>query len=180
MVYIILGAGFEEAEAIIPCDLLRRAGVEVSFAGIGGREITGGHGITVLADCTVEEAALDTAEMIVLPGGLGGVASIRSCPAVMDGVKQAYKDGRYVAAICAAPTILAELGITEGKAAVCYPGMEGEMGGAAMCALPAVAQDKVITGKAAGTAFDFALLLIEALCGGEAARGVGNGIVYRS
>ena len=73
MVYLILGAGFEESEAIVPCDLLRRAGVEVRLAGIGGTEIMGSHGVTVRADCVAEQTALEEAEMLILPGGLRGV-----------------------------------------------------------------------------------------------------------
>ena len=178
MVYIILGTGFEEAEAVIPCDLLRRAGIEVHFAGIGGLEITGSRGITVKADCTAEEADFARAEMLVLPGGLGGVASIRGCQLVMDAVKQAYADGRYLAAICAAPTILAELGITDGKNATCYPGMGEQMGNARLCDDGAVADGKVVTGRAAGTAFDFALMLISVLRGEAAAEAVAAGVVY--
>lgn len=179
MVYIILGKGFEEAEAIIPCDLLRRAGVEVRFAGIGGLLVTGGHGIAVKADCLATKAALASAEMIVLPGGLGGVASIRGSKTVMEAVKKAYEEGCYVAAICAAPTVLAELGITDGKNATCYPGMENEMGSANMCGAGAVADGKVVTGKAAGTAFDFALKLIEVLKGKAAADAIASGVVYQ-
>ena len=179
MVYIILGKGFEEAEAIIPCDLLRRTGVDVSFAGIGGLEIIGGHGIAVKADCVAEETDFSKAEMIVLPGGLGGVASIRGCKAVMDAVKTAYAENHYVAAICAAPTILAELGITDGKNATCYPGMEAEMGSANMVSSGAVADGTVVTGKAAGTAFDFALKLISVLRGEAAAASIAAGVVYQ-
>lgn len=179
MVYIILGTGFEEVEAVIPCDLLRRAGVEVQFAGIGARAITGSNGITVTADCTVQEAALTEAEMIVLPGGLGGVRSICGCREVLDAVQQVYRSGGYVAAICAAPTVLAELGITEGKRATCYPGMEPKMRGALLQTSPAVADGRVITGRAAGTAFAFALKLVAALRGEEAAKQVAGGIVYR-
>ena len=179
MVYIVLGKGFEEAEAIIPCDLLRRAGVDVRFAGIGGLDIEGGHGITVRADCLTEEIELENLEMIVLPGGLGGVASIRSSETAMDAVAAAYEKGCYVAAICAAPVILAELGILEEKNATCYPGMEAEMTGAFMNSRPAVADGKVITGMAAGTAFDFALKLIEVLRGKQAADAIAAGIVYQ-
>ena len=179
MVYIILGAGFEESEAIVPCDLLRRAGVEVHFAGIGGREITGGHGITVRADCVADKAVLAEAEMLVLPGGLGGVRSICATPAVLEAVKTVYARGGYVAAICAAPTVLAKLGLTDGKAATCYPGMENEMSDARMTGAPAVRDGRVITGKAAGTAFDFGLLLVETLCGAEAAQKVKAAVVYR-
>lgn len=179
MVYIILGTGFEEAEAIIPCDLLRRAGVEVRFAGIGSREITGGHGITVKSDCTVEEADLSKAEMLVLPGGLGGVASIQGCEKVLAAVKEQYDAGGLVAAICAAPTIFAQLGITDGKKAVCYPGCEEQMGRACICEEPAVADGNVITGRSAGTAFDFGLKLIAALRGEEAAQKIAAQVVYR-
>lgn len=178
MVYIILGKGFEEAEALVPCDLLRRAGIDVRFAGIGGLEVTGGHGITLRADCIAEEAALCEAEMLVLPGGLGGVASIRASAPVLSAVRSVYARGGYVAAICAAPTVLAELGITDGKNATCYPGMENEMGSANMQDASAVCDGKVITGRAAGAAFDFGLALITALRGQSAAQKVAAGIVY--
>ena len=178
MVYIILGKGFEEAEALIPCDLLRRAGVEVCFAGIGGREVTGGHGITICADCLAEEAPLTEAEMLVLPGGLGGVASILGCEKVMQALPVVYEKGNYVAAICAAPTILAKLGITDSKWATCYPGMEDQMGNAKMSQLVASRDGNVITGRSAGTAFDFALELIAALCGGEKVKEIAHQIVF--
>lgn len=178
MVYIVLGNGFEESEAVIPCDLLRRAGVETKFAGIGGTLIKGSNGITVQADCTVEEMLLAQAEMIVLPGGLGGVQSIKNCPSALEAVRALYAGGKYIAAICAAPTILAELGITDGRDATCYPGLEGKMGRAKMHACGAVTDEKVITGRAAGKAFDFGLALIEALRGEETAKRVAAEVVY--
>lgn len=114
MVYLILGAGFEEAEAIVPCDLLRRAGVEVRLAGIGGTDIPGSHGIPVHADCAAEAAELTKADMLILPGGLGGVRSIRGCEPVLCAAREMAQAGKWVAAICAAPTVLAELGLLEG------------------------------------------------------------------
>lgn len=178
MVYIVLGNGFEESEAVIPCDLLRRAGVETKFAGIGGTLIKGSNGITVQADCAVEEMLLAQTEMIVLPGGLGGVQSIKNCPSALEAVRALYASGKYIAAICAAPTILAELGITDGRDATCYPGLEGKMGRAKMHACGAVTDEKVITGRAAGKAFDFGLALIEALRGEETAKRVAAEVVY--
>lgn len=178
MVYIILGEGFEETEAVVPCDLLRRAGVDVRFAGIGGREITGGHGITVRADCAAEETDLTKAEMLVLPGGLGGVASIQKSETVKKAVSRVYENGGYAAAICAGPTVLAGLGITDGKRAVCYPGCEAQMGSALICGENAVIDGRVITGRAPGAAFDFGLALVKALRGEEAARQVAAGAVY--
>ena len=119
MVYILLGTGFEEVEAIAPCDILRRGGVEVAFAGIGGHLVTGSHGIAVKA--------------VVLPGGLGGVSSMEKSSAARDAIRWAWENEKFVAAICAAPMLLSQLGITEGKRCVCYPGLEHEMGGLAGC-----------------------------------------------
>lgn len=178
MVYFLVGSGFEETELVAPCDILRRGGVDVRLAGIGGTVIEGGHGIGVRTDVPVTGIRQEDLEMIVLPGGLGGVEAIRGSEAAMEAVRAAYRDGKYVAAICAAPTILAELGITDGKKAVCYPGMESEMGGARMTDLPAVRDGSVICGKAAGTALDFGLLLLEALKGKETAERVRRSIVY--
>ena len=101
MVYIILGNGFEPVEAIAPCDILRRGGADVKLAGIGGTLIAGGHGISVEADCTVEEIDENALEMVVLPGGLGGVASILGCQTALDVVTRAAESGKFVAAICA-------------------------------------------------------------------------------
>lgn len=179
MVYIILGTGFEDMEAVCPCDILRRGGVDVRFAGIGGKAITGGNGITVQADCTVEELDLDAMEMIVLPGGMGGVRSILASETAMNAVRYAWQHGKYVAAICAAPTILAGLGITDGKQAVVYPGMEDQMGSALMQDTNAVRDGNVLTGRAPGAAMDFGLLLLQTLKDAETADRVRNGLVYR-
>lgn len=179
MVYILLGNGFEEIEAVSPCDILRRGGVEVRFAGIDGRLITGGNGITVQADCTVEEMDLEAMEMIVLPGGLGGVRSIQSSEAAMHAVRYAWEKGKYVTAICAAPTVLAGLGITDGKHATCYPGMEDQMGAAMMEDANAVADGRILTGRAPGAALDFGYLLLETLKGAKVAAKVRGGMVYK-
>jgi len=179
MVYIILGNGFEEIEAVAPCDILRRGGVEVQFAGIGGLEITGGNGITVKADCTVEDMDLNAMELIMLPGGMGGVHSILGSETALNAVKNAYEQGKFVTAICAAPTVLAKLGITDGKNATVYPGMEDQMGSAHMVDANAVRDGKVLTGRAPGAAYDFAYLLLETLKGAETALRVRTGMVYK-
>ena len=102
MVYIILGKGFEPMEAIAPCDILRRGGAEVRFAGIGGTLIEGGHGISVQADCTVEQMKLADTDMVLLPGGLGGVHSILASETAMNFIRLAYEKNCLIAAICAA------------------------------------------------------------------------------
>ena len=180
MVYILLGTGFEEIEALTPVDLLRRAGVEVRTVGLNGKTVYGGHGIGVEADVTVEETDFSGAEMIVLPGGLGGVASIRGCDKALEAVKAAYEQEKYIAAICAGPTILAQLGLLAGKQATCYPGQIPNMLDARVVENAAVVRDgKIITGTSAGTAIPFALALIEALKGKEAADAIAAQIVIR-
>lgn len=180
MVYILLGTGFEEVEALAPLDLLRRAGIEVQTVGINGPIVTGGHGIGVAADIAIHEMDLTALDMIVLPGGLGGVASARACPAALDALKFAWDNGKFVAAICAGPTVLADLGITNGRNATCYPGCEPQMGPANMLPGQAVVRDgNLITGTSAGCAIRFALALIEALKGEAAAKTVADAIVIR-
>lgn len=180
MVYMLLGTGFEETEAIAPLDLLRRAQIEVQTVGINGKLIKGSHGIGIEADITVDEMELTGLDMIVLPGGLGGVASVRGCRKAMDALKYAWDHGSFVAAICAGPTVLADLGITDGKKATCYPGCESGMGSANMIAnVPCVRDGKLITGTSAGCAVAFGLALIEALKGSEASDAVAAQIVIR-
>ena len=180
MVYMLLGTGFEETEAIAPLDLLRRAEIEVKTVGLNGKIIYGGHGIGVEADITAEEADFTDSQMIILPGGLGGVASIRACKKAMDAIRLAWDHGKFVAAICAGPTVLADLGITDGKNATCYPGCECGMGSAVMAVnAPCVRDGQLITGTSAGCAIPFGLMLVEALKGKESAERIAKQIVIR-
>ena len=179
MVYILLGTGFEEIEAIAPLDLMRRANFPVQAAGINGKTVYGGHGIGVTADITIEEMDLTAMEMLVLPGGLGGVASIEGSALAMDAIRFARENDLFIGAICAAPTILANLGITDGKKAVCYPSCEEKMGAAKMEDGPCTRDEKIITGTSAGCAVPFGLLLIEALRGPETAQAIKHQIVIR-
>ena len=180
MVYVLLGTGFEEVEAIAPIDLMRRAGIEVLTVGVTGKTVYGGHGIGVEADITIGEMDLTNMDMIVLPGGLGGVASARASEAAMNALAFAWNNGKFVAAICAGPTVLADLHITDGKDATCYPGCEDGMGSANMVSDAAVVRDgRLITGTSAGCAVAFGLELIRALKGEEAAGKVKDQIVIR-
>ena len=180
MVYMLLGTGFEETEAIAPLDLLRRAGVEILTVGINGKTVSGSHKIMVGADITIGEMDLTDVEMIIIPGGLGGVASLRASAAALDALKFAWENGKYVAAICAGPTVLADLGITDGLRATCYPGQEQNMGAALMQENAAVVTDgRLITGTSAGCAIPFGLALVEALKGKETAEMIRKQIVIR-
>ena len=165
MVYMILGTGFEPMEAIAPCDILRRGGVEVQLAGIGGTLIEAGHGVRVQADCRVEDLKLASTDMVILPGGLGGVHSILACDTAMNFIRLAYADGKYIAAICAAPTILAQLHITDGRKATCYPGFEEKLNGSDKVRDRVVRDGNIITAAGMGVALPFGLSLVEALCG---------------
>ena len=180
MVFMLLGTGFEETEAITPLDLLRRAGVNILTVGIDGKVVTGSHKIRVEADITLDEMDLTDMEMMIIPGGMGGVASLRACPAALEALKFAWENGKYVAAICAGPTVLADLGITDGLKATCYPGQEQNMGSAIVDSSAAfVASGNLITGASAGCAVPFGLALVEALKGREAAEKIKDQIVIR-
>lgn len=180
MVYILLGSGFEEAEALAAADVLRRAELPVTLAGIGGEYVTSSHAVTVRADQPVEDVVLRDGDMVVLPGGLGGVNAIEGSTAAMALVRQAAGDASlWLAAICAAPTLLGRWGLLEGKDAVCYPGMEEGLVGAVPPKLGNVARDgRIITGRAAGDAYDFAAELIEVLLDRAAADRVLEAICY--
>ena len=177
MVAILLGTGFAPVEALAPCDILRRGGVEVRLAALEGRVVEGGQGIRVEADCALSDLSVNDLEMVVLPGGLGGVHSILACDEALRLVRRAYDAGKLIGAICAAPQILAKLGITDGRKATCYPGVEAVMGNALMQDAGVVCDGAVITGRAMGSAEAFGLALLAALRGEETAQRVAQEIV---
>ena len=180
MVYMLLGTGFEETEAIAPLDRLRRADIEVKTVGLNGRIIYGSHSIGIETDIQIGQLDLTDLEMVIIPGGLGGVASIRACQKAMDVLKFAWENGKFVAAICAGPTVLADLHITDGKNTTCYPGCESGMGAANTVPNAACVRDgKLITGTSAGCAVPFGLALVAALKGEETAKTVAEQIVIR-
>ena len=180
MVYLLLGTGFEETEAIAPLDLLRRAGVETATVGVTGKIVYGSHNIGIEADILIDEMDLTSLDMIILPGGLGGVASARASKPALDALKYAWDNGKFVAAICAGPTVLADLGITDGKKATCFPGCEDGIGSALMQEMEAAVIDgNLITGTSAGCAIPFGLKLIEVLKGKEEADRIAKQIVIR-
>ncbi|MCD7918214.1 MAG: DJ-1/PfpI family protein [Clostridiales bacterium] len=179
MVYILLADGFETAEALCPCDMLRRANVPVQLVGVNGPTARSGQGITVRTDSTLKEVSFDELELLMLPGGLVGVDNILASKDAMALIRRTAAAGKYVAAICAAPTILGRLGLLEGKRAVCYPGMEGGLTGAQPCVGESVVVDgNIVTGEAAGSSIAFGLKLVELLCSPEAERKVHQGIHY--
>ena len=180
MIYMLLGTGFEETDAIAPLDLLRRAGLEVQTVGLNDKTVYGSHGIGIETDIEIGQMDLTSAEMVIIPGGLGGVASLRSCQGALDALTFAWENGKFVAAICAGPTVLADLGITDGRKATCYPGCEDGMGSAQVAENAACVRDgNLITGTSAGCAVAFGLELVAALKGQETADAIARQIVIR-
>ena len=183
MVYILLAPGFEEAEALVPADLLRRADLPVTLLGANGRTITGSHGINVIADLPMEAAMPVPGDMLVIPGGLKGVSFLEKSPTCMRLIRQAVEQPDiWVAAICAAPAMLARAGlIPQGYPAVCYPGMESFLSAAGanpVMEQSVVCKGKLVTARAAGSSFDFGLALIEILAGTDTADRVRNAVHY--
>ena len=180
MVYMLLGTGFEEMEAVAPLDLIRRAGISVLTVGANGKTVYGSHNIGIEADITLEQMDLTQLDMIVLPGGLGGVASVSACQEALDALRFAWDNGKFVAAICAGPTVLAKLGITAGLNATCYPSCESQMENTNMLPGKAAVRDgSLITGTSAGCAVKFGLALVEALQGETVAQTIAQQIVIR-
>ena len=179
-VYIVLGNGFEEIEAIAPGDILRRGGVDVRYLGIDGLSLRGGHNITVMADSGIDMLTGVTADdLVVIPGGLGGVESIEGSAKAMELLAFARDRGARFAAICAGPRVLAKLGILTGKNITCYPGNEGDMKGATVNLDINTMQDgDLITGRAPGAAYDFGLKLLESVKGVAAANEVRAQMYY--
>lgn len=178
-VTVFLAEGFEEVEALTPVDLLRRCGAEVSVVGVTGKTVCGARGISVVADEVLGEHNYALDDMLVLPGGMPGTKNLYASAEVCEAVRKAVKTDRYVAAICAAPSIVfGGLGILNGKKATCYPGMEDGMTGAEPVDAPCVIDGKIITGRGAGAAMDFALSLCEVLFGHERAAEMAKSVCY--
>jgi 4-methyl-5(b-hydroxyethyl)-thiazole monophosphate biosynthesis len=178
-VLVLLAAGFEEIEAVTVVDLLRRAGIEVRTAALGPREVTGSHGITVTADLALDSVDPDDFEMIVLPGGLPGADHLKADARVIAMLRRFAAAGRYTAAICAAPGVLAHAGLLEGRAATSYPGFlrADSAPGLKLSQDPVVIDGHVVTSRGPGTAMEFGLALVGLLEGSQAARRVRDALL---
>lgn len=176
-VLIPLVDGFEEIEAITTIDLLRRAGVEVTTAGIGKKRATGSHDITVETDAVFDDVAEEFYDAIVLPGG-PGTGSLNEVRGLHELLREYHERGKILGAICAAPTVLAAAGLLKGKRAACFPSVENKMAGAEILHEPVVVDGTIITSRGAGTAVPFALALVAKLCSQEDADEIARKIVY--
>ena len=177
MVYLFLADGFEEIEALTPLDMLRRAGIDTLSVSINPTaEVTGAHGITVIADAVADSLTKDNIDAVILPGGLPGADNLRANKTVNEFIDTAVNTGKLVCAICAAPRILGEKGLLIGKNAVCYPGFEGYLEGAVISDCGCVTDGNIITAKGMGKANDFALAIIEKLKDKETADKIKNSV----
>lgn len=175
---MFLADGFEEVEALAPLDLMRRAGLTVTTVGVGGKEITGAHKITVSADITEAEFDGSDAAMIFLPGGMPGTLNLAGCDTVINAIKDAERRDIYIAAICAAPSILGDMGLLAGKEAICYPGFEDRLKGAMISKSRVVCDGKIITAAGMGVAIDLGLKIVSLFCGEEKASSLKKSVVY--
>ncbi len=162
MIYMFLADGFEEVEALCPLDILRRAGLEVTTVGIGGKDvITGAHGIIVHADIPDIMYRDASPDMLILPGGMPGSKNLDESRIVDSALRAAHRQGKFLAAICAAPMVLGKRGYLSGKRAVCFPGFEEFLKCAEVDTERTVVRDgNMITAKGMGAAFDFGLELV--------------------
>lgn len=168
MVYVFLAPGFEETEALAPTDIMRRAKIEVKTVGVGGDTITGSHGITVKTDCVADEISpSDDIEMIVLPGGMPGTLNLEADSQISRFINYCSQNGKFISAICAAPSILGHKGILNGKKATCFPGFEKDLTGACIVDKLCVNDGLITTAKGAGASLEFGLTLVSLLRGEE-------------
>ena len=179
MVIVFLADGFEEAEALVPVDMLKRCGIDVKTVSImETKNVMGTHGIEVVADEHYKDFKAENFSAVVLPGGLPGADHLENSDYVKEAVLSANKEGKLICAICAAPKVLGKHGILEGKKAVCYPGFEDKLTGAVASEDGVMVDGNIITSRAAGKCFDFAFAIAKALGKEEAAEQVKKGILY--
>lgn len=173
-----LAEGFEEIEAVTIIDILRRGGIEVTVAGVGGMRPTGSHGISIECDAPIEACALEPMDAIVLPGG-PGTRVLRESGAVRDAVTRHAERGALVAAICAAPTVLEAVGLLRGKRATSHPDQASEMKSCRYEETDVVEDGNIITSRGAGTSIAFAAAVVKRLAGEDVARDILARIQYR-
>lgn len=176
--YVFFAEGFEEIEAVTVVDVLRRAGLDITMVSVSGnREVRGAHGIPVITDDLFEYVDHQGADLLILPGGMPGTKHLAAHHKLGDVLKRYHAEGKWLAAICAAPSVLGGLGILQGRRATCYPGFEPQLEGAEILHAPVVQDGHVITSRGAGTALEFALKLVEISVGLEKSKNLREGMI---
>ena len=177
-VLVPLAEGFEEIEAVTIIDVLRRAGVEVTVAGLRPGRVTGSHGIAVETDVALGDVDAAAFDLLALPGGMPGTTHLMEDERILAAVRELHGKGRPTAAVCAAPMVLARAGVVAGVAVTSHPSVRERLGDADVRAEPCVVRSgNVITSQGPGTSLEFALALVEELVGEEKARELGRAMV---
>lgn len=177
---IFMADGCEEIEGLTVVDLVRRAGIEIEMISVSGeKNVTGSHKIAFQTDVSKADADFASYDGIVLPGGMPGTTHLMEDDTVNRVIKEFATSGKLVAAICAAPSVLGNAGLLEGKKATCYPGVEGKLTGADFVTDPVAKDGNIITSRGLGTAIDFAAEIVAYLKDQEAAKSLKESIVYR-
>ena len=174
---VLFAQGSEELEAVSIVNILRRSGVIVTLAGLTEGALLGSRGVTILPDSTLDAALHGNFDMVVLPGGQPGTRHLQADARVFRLLLQMSQQDKYIAAICAAPSVLASAGLLAGKRATCYPGCMDDFPSVNLQTDAIVEDGKIITSRGPGTAMDFALLLVERLVGKEKRQEVEAGLV---
>lgn len=164
-VLVLFADGSEELEAVTVINILRRGDIEVTVAGLTAGVLRGSRGTRIVPDSTLDEALKHNYDMVVLPGGMPGTTHLRNDARVAQLLKQMHAAGQPVAAICAAPSVLAAAGLLDGKRATCYPTCLDEFPQVKLQTAAVVEDGNIITSRGPGTAIDFALTLVERLLG---------------
>jgi len=176
---VFFADGTEECEALLVIDLLRRAAVEVTVASAMGRlQLTSSHNIVLMADALAEELDYSDVDLLVLPGGIPGTPNLAANTAVMEAVKQFWAAGKKVAAICAAPSILGDLGFLQDRRATAHAAFQDKLGGAVVLNEEVVVDGNLTTSYGLGGAIPFALELVRQLAGPEEADRIAAAIAY--
>lgn len=161
MLYMFFANGFEEVEAIAALDVIRRAGIDIKSVGVGSKAVTGSHGITVVCDVTNDEInSFDGVEGVILPGGMPGTTNLYADETVNKAVDYCAENNLLLAAICAAPLILGRKNLLDGKEAICFPGFEDELIGAAISDDYVCTCDNIITARGMGSAVNFGVAIV--------------------
>ena len=177
-VFIFLAEGFEETEAVATTDIMRRGELDVTTVSLTGKlPVTGAHGITLNADALFENTDFSKGDMLVLPGGMPGASNLDAHQGLRNLLLQYAKEGKKLAAICAAPLVLGGLDLLQGKKATAYPGFESTLKGAEYVKAGVVKDGNIITGRGPGWAIDFGLAIVEALQGKAQADSVAEGLL---
>ena len=178
-VYIMLANGFEEAEALVPADILRRAGVEVYLTAIDNNTlITGSHGIRIITDTTIDKVNFASLEAVILPGGAKGTEILYNSEETKSLINKCAAEGKYIGAICAAPSILSRMGLLSGRRTVCHPTFEKYLEGSTLTSNLVEHDDIFITAKAVGASFEFGLQLVRVIVGNDVATRIAKEMYY--